>query len=364
MPANLQRRVLRAYTNPGHAVAYSAPATVAKYFGISKKRAKYFLEHSEGYTLHREYKKPSTYNPYYVHNRREQVQADLIDIARIAPNNDGVRFLLLIIDIFTKKVWLYPLIRKTAQEMKHALETWLATLRVKPSKFVSDRGLEFLAGSVQAVLRSANIEWQPANGTMKAAVAERANKTIQILIYKYLTENETLRYIDVLPRLVTTYNRRTHRSLDGMTPNQADAPQNEHLVQAIAHERYAKLGQKRRSPRFKLGDLVRVKTDPHKISQNRRAYAEQYTGEYFSIARINRTLPIPMFYLRSLNTGDLIEGAFYAEELQRQRGDIWKVETILRERTRRGVREVFVKWKHFDARWNSWIPRANIVREF
>ena len=245
VPANwdhLQKRVLRAYTNPGHVVAYSAPATVAKYFGISPKRAKYFLEHNEGYTLHREYKRPSTYNPYYVHNRRDQVQADLIDIARIATKNDGVKFLLLIIDIFTKKVWVYPLIRKTAGEMKQALQTWLNGLQVKPSKFVSDRGLEFLAASTQLLLRNANIEWQPANGTMKAAVAERANKTIQILIYKYLTENETLRYIDVLPRLIATYNRRPHRSLDGMSPNQADAPRNEHLVQAVAHERYAKLG--------------------------------------------------------------------------------------------------------------------------
>jgi hypothetical protein len=214
-------------------------------------------------------------------------------------------------------------------------------------------------------LHSAGIVWEPVNGTMKAAVAERANKTLQILIYKHLSAKETLRYIDVLPRLVQTYNKRPHRSLDGMTPNFADLPRNEHLVQGVAHQKYAELAQKRKQPKFAVGDVVRVKTDPHKISQNRRAYAEQYTGEYFTVDSINRTLPIPMYYLRSLNTNDLIDGAFYAEELQRQRGDVWKVESILDERTnRRGVREVLVKWKYFGDAHNSWIPRMNIVRRY
>lgn len=360
----LQRRVVNAYTSPGHPIAYSAPAAVAKYFGISKNQATHILEHADGYTLHREFKRPSQFNPYYTHNRRKQCQADLIDIARISNQNDGVNFLLLIIDIFTKKIWLYPLRRKSAIEMKRAMQMWVNSLQVKPDRLSTDFGLEFRNRQVQFVLRSNGIVWEPATGTMKAAIAERANKTIQILIYKYLSDRETLRYIDVLPQLVTTYNTRPHRTLEGMTPDFADRPNNEAAVQAVAHRRYAEIGRARKKPKFKVGDVVRVKTDPHKVSQNRRAYAEQFGGEYFTICRINRTLPIPMYYLRSMNTDDEIEGAFYAEELQRQRGDVWKVEQVLNERTRRGVREVLVKWKYFDARHNSWIPRRNIVRRF
>ena len=322
------------------------------------------MEHADGYTLHREFKRPSRYNVYYTHNRRKQCQADLIDISRISNQNDGVTFLLLIIDIFTKKVWVYPLRRKSAAEMKRSMQVWLDSLQVKPERLMSDFGLEFRNREVQNLLRSHHVEWEPARGTMKAAIAERANKTIQILIYKYLSDRETVRYIDVLPQLVSTYNARPHRTLEGLTPDYADMPENEAAVQAIAHRRYAEVGRARRSPKYKVGDVVRVKTDPHKISQNRRAYAEQYGGEFFTISRINRTLPIPMYYLRSMNTDDEIEGAFYAQELQPQRGDVWKVEQVLNERTRRGVREVLVKWKYFDERHNSWIPRRNILRRF
>ena len=366
MAAEQEARILRAYTTPGHPTAFSAPARVASHFGISKTRAKEILEGNEGYTLHREYKQPAVYNPYYVHKRREQVQADLIDVSKIARANDGVRFLLLLIDIFTKRVWVVPLRTKAAAEMKRAMSVWLNSLRTKPDQLATDRGLEFTNRGVQGLLRAHNVMWISAQGTMKAAVAERANKTVQILIYKYLTENESVRYIDVLPALIGSYNSRGHRTLEGMTPREADRPANEGRVQGIFHERYREVARHRRADLpLKVGNLVRVKTDAKKsISSSSRAYAEQFHGEYFRIVRINRTLPIAMYYLRSLDTDEYIEGGFYANELQRQRGELWKIEAVLRRRVRRGVPQVLVKWKYFGPRHNEWIPEADVRRVY
>jgi 3-oxoacyl-(acyl-carrier-protein) synthase len=77
--------------------------------------------------------------------------------------------------------------RKGANEMKQAMTLWINSLNDKPEKLQTDRGLEFRARAVQQALHSAGIVWEPVNGTMKAAVAERANKTLQILIYKHLS---------------------------------------------------------------------------------------------------------------------------------------------------------------------------------
>ena len=360
----LAERVTRAYSTPGHPVAYSAPSAVARYFGTSRHQAKKLLEHIPAYTSFREYKSPRVFNPYYVHNRRELAQADLIDISRLAAQNDGVRFLLIVLDVFTKRLWCYPLRRKSADHMKHAIQSWIDSLTTPFSVLNTDRGLEFTCRAVQAALRDAGTEWQPADGTMKAAVAERANKTIQMLIYKFLHDNETLRYIDALPKLIDTYNKRPHRTLEGMSPNLADLPNNEQHVQTIHHARYAKLGALRRPPKLRVGDLVTVKTQPHKITQNSRAYAIQYTGEFFRIARINRSLAVPLYFIKSLDTQELIRGGFYAEELQRLRGDIFKVERVLARRTRRGVREILVKWRHFGPNHNSWIPATNVARVY
>lgn len=362
---SLQERVSRAYKTPGHPVAFSAPGTVARHFNITQDKAKEILEHIEGYTLHREYKKPKIYNPYYVHKRREQVQADLIDISKIARQNNGVQHLLLLIDIFTKRVWVYPVKNKNARTIESVLSRWIRSLDETPDKLMTDQGTEFVNQRVQNLLLRHNIEWQAALGTSKAAIAERANKSIQILIYKYLTQNETLRYIDKLDNIIQSYNKRGHRSLDFFSPQQADSPQNEGMIHAIHQTRYTKLAAHRRDTLpFKVGDLVRIKTDVKQVSSSRRAYAEQFKGEYFNIIRINRTLPIAMYYLRSVDTQELIRGGFYANELQRQRGDIYKIERIIRRRVRNGVREIFVKWKYFSPQWNEWIPEENIVNIF
>ena len=358
-----QQRIARAYTTPGHPIAFSAPSAVGRYFNISYGKAREILEHTEGYTRHREYKRPKAYNPYYVHGRRHEVQGDLIDIAKISRENDGISFLLVLIDIFTKRLWVYAMKNKRGITTYNHLRAWLQQLRTKPKKLKTDLGLEFTNALVQHLLRQLGVKWEGATGTMKACFAERVNKSLQLLIYKYLTENETLRYIDVLPRLVRSYNRRPHRTLEGMTPFEADKPVNRHRVQAILHAQYAKRATRRR-PRLAVGDLVRVKTAPKKLSSSSRAYAEQYKGEYFRIVRINRTLPIPMYYLRSYDSGDYIKDAFYAEELQRQRGDVFKIERVLKRRTRRGVPELYVKWLHFSNRWNEWIPASSVTRSY
>ena len=361
----LQEQVLEAYESPGHPVAFSAPARVGQYFGISEARAKRILEHCDSYNLHREYKKPRAYNPFYVHHRREQVQADLIDVSRLAVTNDDIKFLLLLIDIFTKRVWVYPLKNKSARAMTAALTSWLNSLDVVPKQLGTDRGLEFSNRSVQTLLTSRGVEWLPLGGTMKAAVAERANKSLQMLMYKYLSAGETTRYLDKLQSLVHSYNSRPHRSLKGMTPDEGDEAANEGRVQAIHHERYEKASRLRREKLpFRVGDVVRIKTASGKVSSSSRAYAEQFKGEYFRIVRVNRTLPVAMYYLRSLDTEEFIEGGFYGQELQKQRGQVYKIEKVLARRVRRGVAEIKVKWKDFGPRWNEWIPEAQVVTTY
>jgi transposase InsO family protein len=362
----LQRRISLAYTTPGHPVAFSAPQRVAKYFNITKKVAKEILEHIEGYTLHREFKRPKVYNTYYVHNRREQVQADLIDIAKISRSNDGITYLLVLIDIFTKYVWVYPIKNKRGTTMKQVLTQWIRSLDTLPRKLLTDKGLEFTNGQVQQLLRQHDIEWQAAYGTLKACIAERVNKTLQILIFKHLTQKETIRYIDVLPQLIKTYNRRSHRTLEGMTPAQADKPRNEAHIQGIFHKKYADMERHRKTTKlpFRVGDLVRLKTQAGKFSSSSRAYAEQFHGEYYNIIRINRTLPIALYYLRSADTGEHVKGGLYANELQRQRGDVYKIEKVLHERGVGARKELFIKWKYFGPQYNEWIKASDVRTVF
>lgn len=354
--------ISKAYVLPGHPIAFSATDAVYRFFkhtGVTKNEVKDILRENDAYVLHKEYKRPKIFNPYFIYHRRKLIQADLIDVRNLAQHNDGFHYLLLIIDVFTKRVWVYPTRRKTGEEIAEKLKTWLDSLRTKPKVFSTDAGREFFNPQVRTLLQQNNVDQQLAKGTCKAAVAERANKSIQILLYKYITEKETFRYIDQLKKFETTYNRRPHKALDYMFPLEADLLKNERKIRQIYMRKFQSI--KKKKPRLKIGDMVRVKTEVKSIEDARRAYAEQYNGEYFLVEKINTRLPIPMYYLKSMDTDEIIEGGFYENELSLVRGNVFKVEKILARRKRGRRKEVKVRWKYFSERHDSWIPESDLI---
>jgi len=363
--------IYRLYRTPGHPIAFSAPFTIYKYFNgrFPLRAITEALEHNDTYTLHREYKQPSGYNMYYVRERRHQFQADLIDIMSLKRYNRGITFLLVIIDLFSRKLWVMPLRNKSGLTTVTAFRDWIASLRgdlKSPARLLTDSGTEFYNRQVKDLMSSHNIEMQKAKNIHKAAIVERANKTIQILIYKYLTDRGETKYIDVLADLVSGYNNRKHRTLNyEYTPNEADLPSNESDVRSIHILRGGKKAlhnkQKRRWNTFDIGDHVRIKTHARAISTARRAYLQQFHGELFTITGINDRMPIKMYFLKSMNTEEDIDGGFYANELVRVRGDLFKIEKILRREGRGRQRRVLVRWKYFDPRWDSWIYERDIV---
>ena len=360
-----EAEVITAYTTPGHPIAFSAPGSVYKFYKgqLSKSKIKDILASVDTYTKHREFKKPKAYNPYYIFSRRQQVQADLIDIRSLRDQNDGVQYLLVIINSFSRKLYVYPLKTKSAKEVADAFREWIAIQpSVIPKNILTDAGTEFTNRLVKSIMQENNIKMHIARGQSKAGIVERVNKTLQILIYKYLTHRETLRYVDVLPNLVLTYNNRGHRSLNNMTPMKADLVRNEGKILDIHMQKYSKI--KRKKPKFSIGDVVRVKTYATYPSSGHRAYAEQFRGEYFIIDRIANKMPIPMFHIKSWDTGEQIVGGFYSNELTSTKGDVFKIERVLRQRGRGKNLQYFVKYKDFGPQWNEWIYASQVTDVF
>ena len=79
------------------------------------------------------------------------------------------------------------------------------------------------------------------NSEIKAAIVERVNLSLQRLIYQYLIHNQSNKYFHILPKLVQTYNSRPHRSLDGLSPNQAELPENRQRVEAAFNKRFDRI---------------------------------------------------------------------------------------------------------------------------
>ena len=98
--------------------------------------------------------------------------ANLIDMQAFSKDNNGIKYLLTVIDVFSKFVWIVPLKRKTGQEVANAFSRILKERR--PSKTWVDRGREFYNKDVQKL-----VELYSTENEETSCVIERFNRTIQ-----------------------------------------------------------------------------------------------------------------------------------------------------------------------------------------
>ena len=116
---------------------------------------------------------------------KEIWSADLIDMREFSNDNKDYNYLLNVIDIFSKYAWSIPLKTKTASEVTKAFESILTKNHHR--KLWVDQGSEFYNKTFDKLLKSKNIEIYHTFDEGKAVVIERFNRTLKIIMYKYLT---------------------------------------------------------------------------------------------------------------------------------------------------------------------------------
>ena len=189
-------------------------------------------------------------NVYYIDNIWSLDILDLKDYG--VGNNRGYRYVLVIIDNFSKFVWTIPLRNKKALTIKDSFENILISSKRKPNLIESDRGREFYNNIFQDFLNKNDIKLYSGNSSYGAVFAERFIRTIRDLLKKPVFEKGDSNWIDVLPTIMIQYNTRIHSSTK-LTPTQASLKKNEGFV-------YINLLDKRKKikPKFQINDLVRV----------------------------------------------------------------------------------------------------------
>ena len=113
--------------------------------------------------------------------------ADLADMQLICNFNKGFRFLLCVIDIFSKYAWVVPLKDKEGVSIVDAFQKILDHSNRKPNKIWVDKGSEFYNNSFKKWLKDNDIEMYSTNNEGKSVIAERFIITLKNKIYKYMT---------------------------------------------------------------------------------------------------------------------------------------------------------------------------------
>ena len=268
--------------------------------------------------------------------------ADLADMTALKDYNDGYTFLLLVIDTFSKYGWIIPLKNKKGKTVVDALKDIFE--KRKPEKLWTDKGTEFKNEDVKKL-----IEIYSTENEEKSSIVERWIRTMKEKIWKYFTDNNTYKYIDVLPDLVEDYNNTVHSSTK-LTPIDASKKKNELTVwRNLYPDRYK---TSRLNPKFSVGDEVRI---TKKKKDFEKGYTTRWTEEIFTIKEIRETNPIT-YKLEDLQ-GEEIKGTFYEPELQKTKQQIYRIEKVIEKEKGRS----FVKWKGYPDKFNSWVDNKDLI---
>ena len=315
----------------------------------NKKQIKDWLESQDAYTLHKPVRYRFPRRKTIVSGPSQQWQADLIDVSRLSQHNQGIKFLLTRIDVFSKKAWVVPLKNKSGISLVAAFKSIQHPL---PKTLQTDKGTEFLNYTFQQWLKDHKVHFfTTENEDIKASIVERFNRTLKTKLWRYFTHHDTLTYTDILESVVDVYNHTPHRSI-GMAPNDVTSANKGRVWLQL----YADPMPYKESTRH-AGDTVC-------ISKARRAfkkgYLAQWTEEIFTIVKRKSTQP-PTFVLADYS-GEVLKGTFYPQELQKvnKTDNVYWVEKILKRTKNR----VFVKWWAYPDKFNSWVNVKDLVWYF
>ena len=267
---------------------------------------------------------------------------DLADMQLLSKYNKGIRFLLCVIDIFSKYAWVVPLKDKKGLSIVKAFQSILKQSNRKPNKIWVDKGSEFYNAYFKKWLRDNDIVMYSTHNEEKSVVAERFIRTLKSKIYKHTISISKYVYIDKLDDIVYEYNNTYHTTIKmkpidvkGNTYTNADKEINN------------------KDPKFKVGDRVRISKYKNIFA---KWYMPNWSEEVFVIKKVKNTVPWT-YMINDLNSEE-ITGTFSEKELQKTNQEEFRIEKVIR---RKGDK-LYGKWKGYDKSFNSWIDKASLVQ--
>jgi hypothetical protein len=181
-----------------------------------------WLDEQDTYTLHKPVRYKFPRRRVLVGGRDHQWQEDLADVSYLKKFNDGNSFLLTVIDVFSKYVWVVPIARKTQTLVAEAFRS-IFEQGQKPLVLQTDQGMEFLNDTVRKLLKKEGVQFFTTyNVETKASVVEHFNRTLKTRMWRYFTKHQTRHYMPILQQMVDAYNHTRHRSI-GMAPADVNA---------------------------------------------------------------------------------------------------------------------------------------------
>ena len=320
-----------------------------------------FLKCQKAYTLHRVTNKRFLRRRVLAPKPCVIASCDLADLTSLARYNEGYKCILVFVDVFSRFAQCIPFKRKDSNSVHDALNKILNSNYFNKLKRLNpDEGKEFYNQKVNKLLTSKGIIlYSVSSREIKAAIAERFIRTLKGKLFRYMTHQNTKKYIHILHDVVNSYNYTQHRGLGGKhTPTEIHRLTDPDEIQNQFKRMYKTPSSKHKpiTSTLSVGEYVRLTQIKPTF---KKGYTIQNTQEIFKVIRVDNTQSPTIYFIEDLQ-GEAIKGIFYREELvptsppETYQIDIIKCKIVA------GKKKYLVQWRGYPDKFNSWIDESQI----
>lgn len=153
--------------------------------------------------------------PIIIREKLGRLQVDITYMVDYAESNNGFKYILTIIDCYSKYAWAFPCLYKSADEVYFHLENLFHQCYV-PRELHTDNGAEFRNRKISALchqFRIRHIFGAPYHPQSQGQI-ERFNFTLKRMLISIMQSKGDLNWINILNRTIYEYNIKLNRSVN------------------------------------------------------------------------------------------------------------------------------------------------------
>ena len=270
--------------------------------GSFSSKIKRYLRQNETHSLHKPVRRKFKRRKIITHYPGQIVQMDLIDMQKYYTQNSYYKYILVTLDLFSKKVWLRALKSKEGSETASAIKSVIKVMGFPIQTIIFDEGKEFLNSYVEMLFTQYSIHSYHIRTKTKAGAVERVNRTIKGIIFKIFTETTRKRWIDRIEDIQDNYNNTYHRSIK-MAPNQVSMDNRQKVFKNMYPDIDVTI-----ECRLKKGDHVRIALNKERFD---KGYTPAWSEDIFEIVKIFQRSGVCWYRLKDKDGNIYPKGKYY-----------------------------------------------------
>ena len=212
------------------------------------------------------------------------IQMDIYVMAKYVTGNKGYKYILCMIDVFTRKVWAYKMKKKDNKNVQDSFKQFLSDSKINkytPTILMSDNDSTFINKSFQEILEKNKIIHQPniIDDHHALGLIDRFARTIKTIFTRLFVQTKSDNWIDHIDEIVGNYNNNGHTAIDNIKPNDAFLKKN---LQKIYNINYEKSLFNISVSDIDVNDKVRIKLK----GKFRKGTDARYTDEVYTVTKV------------------------------------------------------------------------------